>query len=361
MKLIFFLNHPAHFHLFKETIRILKRKNHQIVILIKKKDVLQDLLNEENWKYHNVYPKDRKNSRVSMILSLAKRELELSNIVKKEKPSLMIGTSVEITHIGKIFNIPSIVVNEDDIKEIPLWANICYPFATTILAPNACDTGRWKFKTVFYNGYHELAYLHPKYFKPNHENIPFNQKPFYILRFAELKAHHDKGKTGIDDKFAWEIISRLEKKGKILISSERKLASQLEKFRIKKPPSVMHDLLAFASLYIGDSQTMAAEAAVLGTPSIRFNDFIGKLGYLNELEEKYNLTIGIPTGQKKKLLETIEHLLAKNNLKKEWGSLAEKMIKDKIDVTEFMVWFIENYPNSFEIMRKDPDYQYNFK
>ena len=34
-------------------------------------------------------------------------------------------------------------------------------------------------------------------------------------------------------------------------------------------PSDMHHALAFASLYIGDTQTMAAEAAVLGTPSIR--------------------------------------------------------------------------------------------
>ncbi len=36
---------------------------------------------------------------------------------------------------------------------------------------------------------------------------------------------------------------------------------------------------------------MIAEAAVLGTPSIRFNDFVGKLGYLEDLEHKYGLTI----------------------------------------------------------------------
>lgn len=30
---------------------------------------------------------------------------------------------------------------------------------------------------------------------------------------------------------------------------------------------------------------MAAEATILGTPSIRFNDFVGKLGYLEELEK----------------------------------------------------------------------------
>ena len=38
----------------------------------------------------------------------------------------------------------------------------------------------------------------------------------------------------------------------------------------------MHHVMAFASLYIGDSQTMAAEAGVLGVPFVRFNDFVGR-------------------------------------------------------------------------------------
>ena len=37
------------------------------------------------------------------------------------------------------------------------------------------------------------------------------------------------------------------------------------------------------------------------------------------------------------------------------------MLADKIDITSFMVWFIENYPNSSDIMKKNPEYQYNFK
>jgi hypothetical protein len=37
------------------------------------------------------------------------------------------------------------------------------------------------------------------------------------------------------------------------------------------------------------------------------------------------------------------------------------MLKEKIDVTAFLVWFIENYPESVRIMREDPDYQEKFK
>ena len=51
--------------------------------------------------------------------------------------------------------------------------------------------------------------------------------------------------------------------------------------------------MVFASLYIGDSQTMSAEAGVLGVPFVRFNDFVGRIGYLRELEDTYELGYGI--------------------------------------------------------------------
>ena len=43
-------------------------------------------------------------------------------------------------------------------------------------------------------------------------------------------------------------------------------------------------------MYIGDSQSMAIEAALLGTPGIRFNDFNNKIGHLNELKNVYKLS-----------------------------------------------------------------------
>ena len=39
----------------------------------------------------------------------------------------------------------------------------------------------------------------------------------------------------------------------------------------------------------------------------------------------------------------------------------QNMLNDKIDVTAFMVWFVENYPESEKTIKKNPDYQYRFK
>ena len=49
------------------------------------------------------------------------------------------------------------------------------------------------------------------------------------------------------------------------------------------------------------------------------------------------------------------------NIKEEWQRRRQKMLSEKIDVTAFMVWFIENYPESVRVMKETPEYQYRFE
>src|SRR5690606_37665377 len=74
----------------------------------------------------------------------------------------------------------------------------------------------------------------------------------------------------------------LTERGKVLISSESQLPTDLKRFAIKGPIHHIHHLLAFADLYVGESATMASEAAVLGTPAVYVAD--ASRGYLNDLE-----------------------------------------------------------------------------
>jgi uncharacterized protein len=352
MKILFYLGHPAHFHLFKNSIKILMSEN-EVYIVAKEKDILINLIKNENWTYYNILDKKRKNhNKLSIAFELLIREVKLFNFCIKNKPNIMIGTSAEITHIGKLLNIPSIVTNEDDIDQVPFFAKIAYPFATKILAPKSCDVGRWEYKTIKYNGYQELAYLHPNNFKPDINKIKNTlniSEPFFILRFAKLNAHHDKGKNGITDNIAMKIIKILEPFGNIYITSERKLENKFEKYKIQIDPNDIHHALFFASLYIGDSQTMAAEAAILGTPSIRYNDFVGKLGYLNELETKYSLTYGIDTNNTKKLFDTIHYYIQYINNKKAYSEFKNIMLKECIDTNELIVDTINSFINKKNI------------
>ena len=361
------MGHPAHYHLFRNVIAILKSNNREVSILIKKKDVLGYLLERSLFPFTNILPGGRKDSKIGMALGLFKRELAMLRFCLNRRPDMLIGTSSEITHVGKLLGIPSIVVNEDDYDAVPLFSYFAYPLANSILAPVSSPTGSpggfWERKTIHYEGFHELAYLHPIRFKPHKELIASRldfSKPYIILRFAKLTAHHDKNKSGITTGIAQEIINRTKAKYGIYITSERRLEACFDPYRITIDPIYIHHALYYAHMYIGDSQTMAAEAAVLGTPALRFNDFVGKLGYLEELEKRYGLTYGFRTSEAGRMYQKIEDLSNTPNLKRVWQKKREKMLSEKMDVTGFMVWFIENYPGSVRIMNQHPESQQRF-
>ena len=145
--------------------------------------------------------------------------------------------------------------------------------------------------------------------------------------------------------------------GTIYITSERPLEPQFEKYRIRINPLDMHHVMAFASLYIGDSQTMAAEAGVLGVPFVRFNDFVGRIGYLRELEDVYQLGYGIKAssaGSVDALCARVQELVAlpAKERKTTFDARRQRMLSEKIDCAKFLTWFIDNYPNSVDETKK---------
>ncbi len=364
MRLQFYLGHPAHFHLFHNVIRKLQKKNHEIAILIKKKDVLEDLVKETGIPYINILSEGRRDSKLGMFVGMIKRDLRSKKFTKSFKPDLLIGTSVENSHLTKILGIPSININEDDASVVPFYAKFSYPWASDILSPVVCNNGKWEYKSIKYKGYHELAYLHPNHFVPDERIVSkyiSDKKPYFIIRFSKLSAHHDKGIHGINKEIALHLIHILKNHGDIYISSEKKIEPEFESYRIEINPSDMHHLLAYAQIYIGDSQTMAAEAGVLGTPFIRFNDFVGRIGYLNELENKYKLGFGIRSNQVEDLYRTVSELVNTKNLDEIFMTRRNEMLKERIDVAQFLTWFIDNYPESKNIMITNPDYQDKFK
>lgn len=357
MKLLVYLGHPAHFHLFRFVIRRMRENGHEVSILARKKDVLEDLLREEGWEFQNVSPRLRSENIFGMVGAMIGRQRAIFREATRNRPDLMIGTSAEIGHVGRLLGIRSIVVNEDDADVVPLFANLAYPFCNHILAPGCCRMGRWAYKTVFYESYHELAYLHPNFFKPDREVVKEfhrSDQPYFIVRFAQLSAHHDKGRKGIAGKTARDLIELLASKGAVYITSERKLEPEFEKYRISLCASKIHHALAFATLYVGDSQTMAAEAAVLGTPSLRFNDFVQEISYLNELENRYGLTYGIATGEPKRLFRLVEKY-ANREIKKEWARRREAMLDEKVDLATYLVRFLQNYPQSVTAFDETPE------
>ena len=345
MKILFHLGHPAHFHLFKNVIKNLEKNDHKAYILIKKKDVLEELLIDSELEFYNILPNGRKDSLIGLAIGQIKQTLRLYRFCLFNKTDLLVGSTSAVAQAGRLLYKPSISLSEDDAEAVSLFAKTTYPFSTVILSPDSCNNGKWEYKSVKHNSYHELAYLHPDQFSPDINIVKkyiSTDKPYFLLRFSALNAYHDKGVSGIDIEMAKKIIKRIKPFGRILINSEKELPDFLENYRIKINPKDMHHFLSFAKFYIGDSQTMAAEAGVLGTPFIRINDFVGRLGYLDELENKYRLGFGFKPDNIKDILKIIDFLQHFNDLSLEWNKRKLLMLKDKINFSKFLFDYISN-------------------
>jgi len=361
-KILFYCGHPAHFHLLKNPYLSLKEIGYEVHMAIKPKDTLEDLLKISGIEYFKMSNISSTNRILKYVDSLC-RLIKYCFFIKRSRYSLLVGTSWENAKIGKLLHIPSICLNEDDAKVVPLFSLNAYPGSSVILSPISCDNGKYEMRSIKYHSFHELAYLHPNYFKPNYKILKkYNLilKQYSILRFSDLSAHHDRGKEGISFDLAIKLVKILQKNGDVIITSERPLIKELEKYRLEISPIDIHHIMCFANIYIGDSQTMAAESGILGIPFIRFNDFVGKLGYLQELEEKYQLGYGIKTNDPEKLLNQVIQLSKMQNLSEVFQKRRKKMLSEKIDYAKFLTWFIDKYPESYHIMKSNPKFQFQF-
>jgi len=366
MRYVFYLAHPAHFHLFRHTIVALMKNGHDVLVTSKSKDVLQDLLASSGFNYINISDKERKANRMGMATAFLKRTIKHLKICLRYRPHVFVSTSAEFAPVCRLLGIKAISIFEDDLTLFPMYSRLLVPFLHHQLCPASCNAAQWENhpKTIKYRGNQELAYLRPNRFLPE-EKIAMTvldpQRPNFLIRFSGLAAWHDENVRGISDSLAGQIIALLEPRGRILITAERPLPGDLEKYRVKIRPEDLLHVLYFADLYIGDSQTMTAEAAVLGTPAVRFNDFVGKIGYLEELEKKYGLAYGIPAGEPGQFIETLTGLVECKVLKKEASVKRMRLLEDTIDPTLLFVWFLENYPESAQELTLKPELHLRFK
>ena len=338
------LGHPAHVHLFRNAIKIWQEHGHSIKLTIRNKDVTAELLNLYGFSFD--IASNPKRGRFGLFLELLEHDWNVYRLAKKQRSQLLLGTSVSITHVAPLISAKSIVFNEDDASIAKDFTSLAYPLANAIVTPDSLsdDFGKKHHK---YSGYQKLAYLHPKYFKPNpkvKDSLGISsQDRFAIIRLVAFNAAHDKGEKGINFSLLNKLIESISVWGKLFISSETKLPEDLEQYQLPIPPTEIHSALYYANLFIGDSQSMTVEASILGTPAIRINSFGKRISVLNELENRYELCASFLPHQHREILAKVEEWVADKNIKDTWEIKKSKMLSEKCDVTQWIVDFVESF------------------
>ncbi len=356
MKILIDIGHPAHVHYFKNLIRIMESKGHQFFIVSRDKEVALELLRIYKLDYRS--RSTGGNSYIGKLFYLLKADSLILTCAIKFKPDLFLSCgSPYASTVSKILRKPHIAI--DDTEHAMFERHFYSAFTDTILNPSAyyLDIGS---KQIRFNGFMEQCYLHSNYFHPKMENIKSlglkDGESYVFLRFISWKATHDIGHSGMSLSFKLALIKELLNHTKVFISSESDLPPQFQKYKLNTTPEKIHDVLAFAKMFIGEGATMASECAMLGTPAIYINSL--SAGTLEE-QERYGLVYGFRNS--KGAMEKVFELLKNPNLHTEFIEKRNQMFNNKIDVTRFLVWFIENYPSSVKDMKENPDLQSEFK
>lgn len=275
-------------------------------------------------------------------IGILMNDMWLYKQTKTFKPDIFVSPgSPYSAHVSRLLRKPHLSFSDTEIAGLVI--KLTFPFTDKIYTSNSfyLDLGP---KQERFDGYYELAYLHPKYFTPNKEVLKkyrLNEN-YIILRLSALSSHHDINATGLNlktEEDLREYVSQLEKYGRVVIFSETIVWQTIKDHHLKIDPKHLHDIIYFSSLCIGEGATMASEAAILGVPSIYISNT--RRGYLNELEEKYGLvyTIQKRSDGLKKAIEILEKEFSRS----EWNIKKEKMLSEKTDIVEYMINIIENY------------------
>ncbi len=363
MNFLIDIGHPAHVHLFRNLYKELKSRGHEVIVTVKDIPIAWKLLELYQIPFYPIGKKS--DGLIGKFGDQLRFGAKIWSLCRKHGIDIAFGSSINVAHVSRLSRVKSFIFDDDDSAVQPLMAKFGHPFADYIVSPDVLAYERKRPNQLIYPGYHELAYLHPNRFRPDPGVLAeaglSENEPFFIMRFNAFKAHHDVGVSGLSIEQKRLLVQRLSQAGKVIITTERNIDEEFLPYQIKVSPEKAHSLLYYATMLIGDSQTMTSEAAVLGTPSLRCNSFAGRISYLEEEEKKYELTYAFLPSRFSDLLVKLEELLAMPNLKAEWAERRRRLLEDKIDVTAFMVWLFENYPHSVRQVKSDAEVFHRFR
>jgi len=339
MRILADLLHPAHVHVFKNFLRLATARGDEVAITARHKEVTTQLLDAYGFEYEVL--SSQREGTVGLATEWATRTPKLGRIARRFKPDVMIGImGVSIAPVGRILRVPSVVFYDTEVAK--RTNAVVYPLATNVVTPD-CYEGERRSNQTTYAGYHELAYLHPNRFVPDPNRLAAYgldaDRSYAVVRFVGQDSSHDGDEVAIGDDAKASMVSALAQAGSVVVSSERSLPASIRQYRLEGPVEDIHHVLAQASVVVGESATMASEAAVVGTPSI----FLGQTsrGYVNELADRYGLIDRRRPAEWRDATDAAVALLGSRGTHDASGH--DRMLHDKVDVTAWIDTFLEQY------------------
>ena len=332
MRALIDITHPSLAHVFRPIVSAWKDAGDAVLVVARDKDVTLELLRAFDVPYTVLSSVGR--GQLGRARELLAREMGMLALARRFRPHLIIGTSAHAARVARLVGARSAVLNDDDAAAVPLFRWLSYPLADAIITPSCLAHEGHGPRHLTYPSYHALFYLHPARFQPDpavRAELGLRpQERFGIVRLSARAAHHDSGVRGVDEDLVVRLQRGLPGDVRLFVTSERPLQGELARWRLPVAAARLHHAVAFADFVLGDSQTMTAEAAVLGVPAFRVNDFVGRISYLKELEG-YGLAFGFRPDQEEKALLALQETVRRPDRREVFAERRRRMLEERID------------------------------
>ena len=327
------VGHQADPHIFRGAAHTWQAQGHNVLFTTLDRDIIVALVKANGFPYRITYK--RRKGPFALPIELVLRTLSTLWIAWRFKADLLVSFgNPTVAFPAWLLRKP--YIGFTDTEHAKEQHALFKPFSTVIATPDVFQ-GDLGPNQVRYNGYHELAYLHPDDFTPDPAHLESlglePGDPFFIVRFVAWRATHDVGQHGFSLEQKRALLRELAAHGRVFLSVEEEVDPEFAGYVTQFPPEIIHHLLAYATLYVGEGASMAAEAAVLGTPSVYVNTLI--MGYILDLQDHYGLLHWYTDGAA--ALEKVRELLAMTDLKPDYAERRAQMLRDKINTTTWLV------------------------
>lgn len=362
MKILIDMNHPAHVHYFRNFIKLMEAKGHQFCIINRDSKMINQLLDYYGIKHTIRNKRPEKKGTLASMLNLLKMTLWCIRKSFSFKPDMYIGFGSSACAITSwVFHKPSILL--DDTEHNVMNHRVYKPFASTVLTPFYFNKDLQGLginnRQIKFNAYVEQLYLNSAHYKKEFQvldELNIKPKEYVIVRYIAYDAHHDLDAHPLSEEAKKRLVAELAKRYRVFISLENNLKDPFyDRYALHISPEKMHDLMASAKFLITEGATMASEAFVLGVPYLYLNPLrCGNIDYqCNHYSERC-----YQTTDAEKAVDIIYRMMDESV---DSEAVRAKVEKISINPTEYLCWFVENYPESRTVMKETPDYQYNYR
>lgn len=340
-KVLIDMVHPAHALVFRHTISELKKAGHEVLVMSRDKDVLLEFLGQFGIEHR--IASTRRTGRLGLFYEMLVRDIAIIKTARRFNADVMIGCGgVATSQAGRLCGIPAISFYDN---ETAILQNmLSHSFSRHVFVPEFYEGWLPKGRHTRFAGFKELAYLHPNRFTLDRQRAIAAgldpERDNFFIRIVAWNANHDWGRKGWSGPMLKHIVQKLSERGKVHLSSEVSLdGCELAGLQFKGSQEDFHHLVGHCRLLVGESCTMAAEAAVLGCPAVYAAPQPSCT--VRELADRYGL-VSYVSAEEEAAVEAAMWAMLEHS-PEFYQQKRTQMLQDKIDVTAYIVQKLLHY------------------